>query len=427
MNSKVIVLGAGISGLTCAYRLHQAAVDTLLLESSKRTGGSINSFQKEGFLLELGPNSYTQKPEIESLTDDLGLRQALYETPLGDHPRYIFDGKQLREVPTGPLALISTPLLSGRAKLRLLREPFLRKPPGSNESIAEFSRYHFGPEILDLFVAPFVSGIYAGDPEQMSIQSAFPLLYEFAQNKGSLFRGAISHFRKKKKANRASGQPKQKRKRSALCSFRQGLSELTQKLEHQLKDRMQCNIQVDRIELKNSDSNHQSSVHLQGRNLMNNESLTWEAQGLVIAAPAWEAAKILITYPEAARALESIPYYPLIIVHVGIPLESVEFTPKGFGFLVPRNRGTRVLGILWTSSVFPGRAPEGHALMTLFYGGATDPEILNNDDDFFKNMAHEDLQKTMGWTGKHSLFQITRYEKALPGYPLDHPSISFTE
>lgn len=416
---SVIVVGAGISGLVCAFRLQQAGVDVTVLESLPRAGGSVDSKEVDGFLLELGPNSYTRKPATEVLVEDLGLESDYLATPLREHPRYIFDGRRLVEVPTGPASLLKTPLLSSKAKRRVFREPFLRTRAPEEESVADFIRRHLGPEILDLLVAPFVSGIYAGDAERMSMPAAFPLIHQFARDKGSVVRGAIAYFRRKSRERKAEGAgPRPRRKPSALCSFRRGLRQLPDALAARLGQSLQCGVELVRIEAVAA---ARPGYRVTTRTGHGGER-TWEADGLVVATPACEATKLVRgVLPRAAEALAAIPYTPLAVAHVGMRTDTLTDYPGGFGFLVPRGRGVRALGVLWTGSVFAGRAPDGQALMTVFYGGMTDPSVVQEDDRAFLRLAEADLRKTMGWNGERTLFQVTRYDGALPGYLLGHP------
>jgi oxygen-dependent protoporphyrinogen oxidase len=414
----VIVIGAGISGLACAYGLMRAGVDVGVLEARPRPGGSIESHHRDGFLLEWGPNSFARKPEAENLITDLGLEDELLRAPMRDHPRFIFKDGSLHEVPTGPLALLRTPLLSFRGKLRILREPFLRTRPPADESVADFVRRHLGPEVLDTLVAPFVSGIYAGDAEQMSLPGAFPLLHEWARARGSVIRGAIA-------GRHGSGvEPKPRRRRArrhpaALCSFRSGLGRLPEALAARLGDRLRCDAPVSDLQIERTDG---GAAHwrITTRGDSGEESV-WDASAVVIATPPHAAARFTRgCLPGASKALGAIEPVSLVVIHLGVPLDSLTHPPRGFGFLVPRSQGVRILGTLWTSSVFEGRAPEGHALLTIFCGGATDPDAVDLDDAAVTQVVQDDLRETMGWDGRSALVNIVRQRATLPSYHLGH-------
>lgn len=423
-------------------------MDVHLAEASDRPGGMVRSERHDDFLLEFGPNSYRRTGQTESLTGGLGLDASCQRRRVRDCARYIWDGRRLVTLRLGPLGLAATRLLSPRAKLGLLAEPFRRGCPPDDESVADFTRRHFGSEVLKKVVEPFVSGIYAGDAERLSFPAAFPTLWEFARPGGSVVRGVLARmfcgkrmgsavngpvqaaahgFRKDTDREKVSnpeeiarrGSPNKKRLPSALCSYRGGLSDLTARLAEDLGDRFHPRVRVLRVE---------SCLDVQGvagyrvvASGQGGESLEWRSSGLVVATPAGAAADILgPIVPEAAAALSSIPYSPLAVVHAGLPEESLAVRPHGFGFLVVRGSDVRALGVLFSSAMYDGRAPRGHSLLTLFYGGATDPAILGEDDDFLARQVEHDLARTAGWDGRKRLLRITRLPAALPAYELGH-------
>lgn len=422
-----MVFGAGISGLSAAYRLHEAGRDVLVLESSTRVGGSIYTVRHGDYLLEIGPNSYSQKPDAEKLVHDIGLSDDLIETPLRDHKRFVFDGERLQEVPTSLLGFAKTSLVSTPAKMRVMREPFLRKPPPAEESVADFIRRHLGQEILDMFVAPFVSGIYAGDPETMSMPAALPLQYGFARDKGSMIRGAMTYLRRKGKNTPPS--PAGKRKPRALCSFQEGLQQFPEALIAKIgRDRVLHGVQFDGIQWVESYDGE--PPHFVVRyTTAEGESREESTRGLLVATPAHAAAPLFRDWlPRVETALNEIEYLPLAVAHVATPSDSLEFQPDGFGFLIPRKKGdqplgVRALGVLWTGSVFPDRAPAGMELQTMFYGGATDREGPEMSDGDFERHIREDLGRTLGWNGTGEILRLSRYDKALPAYKIGHLNI----
>lgn len=411
---RVIVIGAGISGLTCAHRLHALGVDAHVLESAPRAGGCIQTLRQQDWLLELGPNTYTRKPASEELVGELGLASEQLVEPMRRQPRYIYDGGRLLEVPMGPAGLLTTRILSPAGKLRLLREPFLTRRPPEEQSVADFIREHLGAEALEMLVGPFVSGVYAGDPERMSMPVAFPLIYDFARRRGSVMRGALSFLRERRRERRQAGQARRPRAPSALCSFPRGMTQLPEALSGALDGRLHCGLTVHRIEtrpagyvLHTSDAAGQVGL--------------WEGQALVCATPAPAAAELLAPFlPEAATALTEIAYTPVMIAHLGAPLSAFRVAPRGFGFLVPRGREVRALGVLFTSAVFPGRAPDGRTLLTAFYGGATDPGVLSVSDGEIAETLRRDLSAALGWEGSCDLLRVTRWPQALPAYHLGH-------
>lgn len=414
----VIIFGSGITGLTCAFRLHKAGLSVLVLESAPRVGGSIRSERQDGYLLEIGPNSYRQKPEARRLAEDAGVAGDLIEQPSKDHPRYIYDGTALREVPMDPIAFLKTPLLSLGGKLRLLREPFLTQRPPVEESVADFIRRHMGPEMLEMFVAPFVSGVYAGDPETMSMPAAIPLQYDFAARKGSMVRGFLDYAKEQKRLRHAAGTDKEKRPPSCMCSFREGIQQLPNALAARLGGRVQTGVKIREIR---PDERGGHRVHRVDYTDAAGQPQTALGRMAVFATPAYQAAPLVESWNlELAGLLRDIEYLPLVVAHVGIPTESVTFRPRGFGFLAPRKKGLRALGCLWTSAMFPDRAPAGHDLLTIFMGGATDRVVMDLTDSAIENHVRDDMKRAMGWDGRGQFLRISRWDKALPNYAIGY-------
>jgi len=417
----VIVIGAGISGLSCAFHLMERGLDVRVFEAADSPGGYVASEWCDGFLLEYGPSSCRRTPQIETLNVALGLSGDYMPRLLHDYDRYVYDG-ELRKVPDGPLGLIRTPLLSMRGKLQLLREPFLRARPPEDESVADFVSRHLGPEVLKKMFAPFVSGIYAGDPEQLSMKAAFPTLAGFVEAKGSLLRGAIAHFmklRRERKAASAPGKGRPGRQRAALSSYREGLGQLTRTIAERLGERMTYRAPATRVEPV-GDQGGPARLRVFARSSDGNET-SHEADVLVVATPADVSADLVRDIvPDAAQLLQGVEYTPVTMVQVGVRADSLPFRPEGFGFLTVKGSDVRALGVLWSSSMFENRAPDGQVLLTMFYGGATDLSFIEQDDATVEQTVEEDLKRTMGWAGEFTLFRIQRHPRALPAYRLGH-------
>src|SRR6267143_2550826 len=220
----VLVVGGGISGLVCAYALRKSGIEAQLVEASPRPGGVIHSVTRDGFLLELGPQSFSSTSELRQLCAHLGISNELLQAP-PRAPRYVLIAGQLRPVPLSPPAFFMSSLIDGSTKWAVLRDIFGKSiSPDADESVAAFVRRKFSPQILDRLVGPFVSGIYAGDPEQLSVRSAFPQLYEAEKAAGSITRG-MSRLAKSKKGPR---------ERPTLQSFREGSETLVRALGNKL-------------------------------------------------------------------------------------------------------------------------------------------------------------------------------------------------
>ncbi len=411
MTFDSIIIGAGISGLTAAYYLKQAGRNVLLLESSDRVGGVIQSFDADGFLLERGPNSLRGTHEFLDLVDELKLHDELL-TADPKAPAFVYFNQALHPVPMSPLALINTKLLSTQAKWRLLREPFIAARRDTNEeSLASFVRRRLGAEVLDRLVAPFVSGVYAGDPEQLSVQASFARLAALEANSGSIFKGAMQ-------AARAARANKDRTKRSLrsyrLCGFQQGLQTLPTALAKALGESLLTEAQVINI-------SQIEQLKFQITFQREHQTQTVEAASLISATPSFVAAQLLDDLaPELATLLAEIPYTTLATVPLAYRVSQVARRLDGFGFLAPRGQGLRTLGSIWNSSLFARRAPDGFVLTNNFIGGETDREAVNLSDEELIRIVHSDLQTVLGITGEPHRLPITRWQRAIPQYNLGH-------
>jgi oxygen-dependent protoporphyrinogen oxidase len=415
MTLHSIIIGAGISGLVAAHRLKRLGRDVLLIESSDHVGGVIQSQDAEGFIIERGPNSLRGSHEFIDLAEELDLMGEL-ATADPRAPAYVYLNGELHPVPMGLPALIKTKLLSTTAKLRLLREPFVKaRREMGEESLASFVRRRLGPEILDHLVAPFVSGVYAGDAEQLSVQASFGKLAEFEAEAGSILRGALRAARASRKQ---TAKPKRSLRPYRLCSFRDGLQTLPQALAKALGESLLTEARITSISASNgSDAPAQFEVTLEHRG----EQKKFTAATLIMAAPAYAAARLLgECAPEVAALIADIPYAALASVPLGYAREQLPHDLNGFGFLAPRSAGLRVLGSVWNSSLFPHRAPEGWACLTIFIGGATDPEAIKLSDEELIRIVHGDLKKVLGVTGDPRRLPVTRHERAIPQYVIGH-------
>jgi oxygen-dependent protoporphyrinogen oxidase len=404
-----IIIGAGISGLVAAHRLKRMGRHVASIERGDRAGGVIHSLQAEEFLIEQGPNSLRGTHELLDLVEELKLDGELVAAD-PRAPAYLYADGELHAVPMSPPALAKTKLLSNAAKLRLLGEPFIKtRGGGGDESIASFVRRRLGGEILEKLVAPFLSGVYAGDPELLSVQACFPRLAEFEAETGSIARGAI---RAARSARKQADKPKRSLRQYRLCSFRNGLSTLTRSLATSLGESLLTEARVRSIDRA---SQFEVAVERAGKTEM------LRASSLIVAAPADAAAKLLHSIaPEIAALVAEIPYNSIASVPLAYKLEQASRALDGFGFLAPRAEGLRTLGSIWNSSLFAGRAPQGWILTTNFIGGATDADAVSLSDEDLIRTVHHDLKKVLGIAGEPRRLPIARYQRAIPQYNLGH-------
>jgi oxygen-dependent protoporphyrinogen oxidase len=405
-HKDVIVIGAGISGLVCAYRLKSLGMDVAVIEKSEQSGGVMRSDLIEGYLIERGPNSSQGTEELIALVQELGIADEMIE---GDQkaPAYIYFGGKLHPVPSSASAFIRSGLLSARGKLRVLMEPLIRKRGSSEEeSVASFARRRLGKEAAERVIAPFVSGIYAGDAEVLSIQAAFPKIAGLEVSSGSLFRGLLA-AKRNTSAKRASP-------RRRLVSFKQGMGFLPKTIAALLGEDLMIGCSDCQIQVLNRGK---FSVRFKRSGLVH--ALTCDC--VAIATPASAAAQLVSPISnQLTRLLEQIEYPPLAIIYLSYEEAKIGRPLDGFGFLVSPTEGMSMLGCLWNSSLFEGRAPKGMALLTVFIGGAHHPDAARLSDDDLARAAHAQLQKVLGQTGKPQFVAITRYERSIPQYKLGH-------
>jgi len=400
-----IVIGGGISGLTCAYHLQQAGIPVRVLDAGVRPGGVISTQEKDGFRFELGPQSFLSTEPLLNLIDALGLKNELLYAD-SRAPRYILIRGQLVPAPLTPPSLLTTPLLGVRTKWRLSTEMLRRtNPPSTDESIAAFVRRKFGDELLDRIVGPFVSGIYAGDPEKLSLRASFPKIHEFEMKYGSVLRGAM-------KSRPARGMP-----RPGLCSFRGGMETFPRALAARLGDALLSESIV--VGARHGKANGSSSFEVDLTRNGHRETLL--ASAVILAAPVNAASEILKGVSDKfAAPFARIEYAPLAVVAAGYRRDQVRHAGNGFGFLVPRSEGLRVLGTVWNSSLFQERAPENMACFTSFAGGATDPALCGMSEDEIAEIICGEVKRVLGITGPPMTRLVHRYTRALPQYNLGH-------
>ena len=407
---SVAIIGGGITGLTAAFRLEQKNIPVTLYEASERVGGVIQSLCHDGYLAEFGPNTLLEtSPKVSALIDDLGLNnRRLYSDPMAKN-RYVVRGRRLINMPESPLGFIATPLFSPAAKLRLLLEPFVRRGEKSREeSVAEFVRRRLGPEFLDHAVDALVGGIYAGDPEKLSVPQAFPKLYALERDYGSLIRGQIFGARQRKESGEVS------KAHAKKFSFDEGLQVLPEALCAELKDNVQLRSPVRALT--------QSDKGWNVRWRSNGSEVQREHSAVVYAGTAFGLSKMEI---QAHRLVNVAPfaniYYPPVAsVVLGFRRQDVAHPLDGFGMLIPRLEGFRILGSIFSSSLFPDRAPAGHVTLTSYIGGARSPELARKSPEELLDMTLEDLRVLLGISGEPTFKHHVLYPQAIPQYNLGY-------
>ena len=394
---KVAIIGAGITGLTAAYELREQNIDCTVFEASDRVGGCIKTVREEGYLVECGPNSILEThPDIGKLVARLGLNgNKLPANPAANNRFIVRDGKPIA-LPTSPPAFIKSKAFSGRAKLRLLREPFITSKSNEQESLADFVVRRLGREFLDYAINPFVSGVYAGDPAKLSTCHAFPKLYALEQEYGSLIKGAIKGAKKRKqRAETAS-------KDARMFTFDDGMDVLPNKLASILGNAVRLDSPVGKIE-KTADG--------------------WAVDGeaftdVLIAIPTH--AQTRLDVPFDLSAWNDIDYPAVTSLSLGFGINQFSHPLNGFGMLIPKIENRFSLGALFPASIFPDRAPAGMTLLTVFIGGSQSPEraLMAKDEMLVKVL--EDLRELLGLGGDPDFARASVWPRAIPQYNIGY-------
>jgi len=408
LDVDVLVLGGGLSGLAVAHGAAKRGASVEVLEAMPRAGGVIGSVLRDGALYETGPNSVLDTtPLVNEHLDALGIRAERTDASPVAATRYIVRAGRLLPLPTSPNALLTSHAFSLGAKWRLWREPFVAPLPSTvEESIAAFVRRRLGIEILDYAVDPFVSGVYAGDPERISMPAAFPQIHAIEQKHGSVIKGMFREARER----RRSGNTQRSR---GSFSFRGGMQTLTDALARN----------AGRITTRARAQDIQRGVdgEWKVRALRDGETVERRAKVLIVALPAYEAGRLMLELaPPAAQALAAIDYAPVASVATLYRRADVEHSLDGFGFLVPARERRRILGTLFSSSLFEGRAPPDNVLLTSFVGGVRHPDLVSQTDSETAGIVRGELESLLGVHGEPLLVAVTRWTRAIPQYNLGH-------
>ena len=396
-SKRVAVVGAGIAGLSMALRL-SADHDVAVFERESTPGGKIHSEHLGGFLFDWGPNGFlSSAAELRDVVREAGCESELAQAAPAASKRYIYWGGKLHALPSAPPGALSMSLLSVSGKLRAAREPFVRARPDArdgDESVHAFFARRFGREVADRVVAPALLGITGGDASATSVASLFPRLLEMEREHGSVIRAMM-------RGRRTPGR---------LSSFGAGgMQHLTDAVAAKLGNRLRLGCAVERVEPGESGWR---IVHAGGE---------FHADAVSIATPSDAAAAILETSDaELAELLRGIAYAPMRVAGVAFRSQDVPVPLDGFGFLAARGQGVRILGALFTSTIYPSQAPPDTAYLRVFLGGATDRGAVGLDAASARGIVLADLAKTLGITAEPVAYHEAVWPHAIPQYALDH-------
>ncbi|WP_455223280.1 protoporphyrinogen oxidase [Kaarinaea lacus] len=407
---KTIVVGAGISGLATAHALldKQPDLDLRVVESADRPGGKIWSEKTaQGYLCEWGVNAF-----LDSKPKTLELARSLNLSPVtsfdASRHRFVYSENHLRELPGSPPAFIKSNLISWPGKLRIAAETLVPRASKDEETLKEFAIRRLGKEAFEKLIDPMASGVFAGDPETMSVNSCFPRIKEIESEYRSLILGLIKLQIKAKKAG-TKDKP-QAGPAGKLTSFYNGMSELSDAIADRLGDRLQLSTSVE--SLTREDSRY--TLYLS-----NGQQL--ESERIILAAPAYVQANILRDLaPDIAQLLDELYYPPLAVCCFGYHQDKIKHDLNGFGFLVPSRERKKILGTLWDVSIFPNRAPEGYVLLRTMVGGARAADYAMEDQQKLATMVQAELADIMGIDTDPDFIKAYRHEKSIPQYTIGH-------
>ncbi|CAL5026731.1 unnamed protein product [Urochloa decumbens] len=444
---SVAVIGAGVSGLAAAYRLRKSGVNVTVFEAADRAGGKIRTNSESGFLWDEGANTMTEgELEASRLIDDLGL-QDRQQYPNSQHKRYIVKDGAPALIPSDPISLMKSSVLSTKSKLALFLEPFLYKKSSTrnsgkvsdehlSESVGSFFERHFGREVVDYLIDPFVAGTSAGDPESLSIRHAFPALWNLERKYGSIIVGAIlSKLTAKgdsvKTGSDLSGKT---RNRRASFSFHGGMQSLINALHNEVgDDNVKLGTEVlslactfDGLPVTGGWSISVDSKDAGSKDLAKNQ--TFDA--VIMTAPLSNVQRMKFRKGGAPFVLDFLPkvdYLPLSLMVTAFKKEDVKKPLEGFGVLIPykeqQKHGLKTLGTLFSSMMFPDRAPDDQYLYTTFVGGSHNRDLAGAPTSILKQLVTSDLKKLLGVEGQPTFVKHIYWRNAFPLYGRDYNSV----
>ena len=437
--------------MAAAYTLARARqsgapVDEVLIEGKDRLGGVIRTEHVEGFVIEAGPDSFlAEKPEAAALARELGLGDSLIGSNDSQRRTYILHRGRLVPLPDGLMFLVptrlwpmvTTSLLPFSSKLAMAAELFARRPSGNSdrdadESVASFVRRHFGKAMLENVADPLLAGVYGGDSGALSVRSVLPRFFEMERQHGSLTRATLRAMRQRRKARTKSSGISQldSHGRGAappnplplFMTLRDGLGELTSKLVEQLEvSRIHLGQRVTGIELAPGGPGGAADRCSRRYQIFCEDGLAFDADAIVLAMPTHECSRLLgPLHPALAELLGEIPYSSSMTASLGYAKGAVELLPAGFGYLVPRKEGRRMLACTFVHRKFNHRAPEGKALLRCFLGGSRDPEALNLSDDQVVTLVRRELTDILNFSLEPLFWRIHRWPASMAQYPVGH-------
>jgi oxygen-dependent protoporphyrinogen oxidase len=412
----LVIVGAGVSGLALVREVleRRPQWSIALLEAESHPGGTMRSDWVGGCLCEWGPNGFlTNVPETWDLAQQVGLRERLLVANGNSERRFLWVKGALKALPMKPGAFFRSDILSRRGRARVLLEPFMPRGPAGDESVFSFASRRIGREAASVLVDAMVSGIYAGDPEQLSLRSAFPRMREMEETHGSLVRAMIAKRRASRGGGVKAGGPMGPG--GTLTSFDEGMEVLIRRLAEIAGPRLEVSTRVTDFETVSGGYRVEAAGPGGTRSLL--------TRRFVLAVPSFAGQAILRRrLPRTARALEAIPYAGITVACLVYDRKQIAHPLDGFGFLVPRGQGPRMLGCIWTGSIFPPHVRGRRVLMRAMVGGARDPEGAALPEGRTVDLVHGELDRLLGGiSGPPKETRLFRHPKGIPQYAMGHP------
>ncbi|MCB8926868.1 MAG: protoporphyrinogen oxidase [Ardenticatenaceae bacterium] len=420
LRSEIVIIGGGISGLAAAYYLEKEAranglaIHTTVVEKETQLGGKIATQRHDGFVFEGGPESFvTRKPEAWELCHELGLGDRLVGTT-SSGKNYVLHNGRPAIVPTGPVSLLSTPLLSAGGKLRLLKEPFVKpRTAASDESLGSFLRRRLGDEMVENIVKPAIGSVYLGDVDGMSVQVSFGRFAEMEQKHGSVVKGMFALMKERSAERKTSGEARPAKKPS-FATLQNGLMEMVETLAAQIDGEILLDTAVSSLQ--------HNPTQAQPYTLTLSDGRTLQADVVVLATPTFVSAELLEDVAETAVTdqLHAIPYNPVTTVNVAFNRSEIHDPFDGFGVVVPAAETSRLLAIEGMSVKFPHRAPGDQFVLRAFVGGQADPELAERSDEELIKLVRQELANIFDITAEPTQVHIQRWLPANPQPPIGH-------
>jgi oxygen-dependent protoporphyrinogen oxidase len=407
---SVAIIGGGITGLTAGFYLQRRGIPVTVYEATGRVGGAIQSLRRDGYLAEFGPNTILEtSPKIAQLVHDAGLQSRRLDPDPAAEARYVVRYRRPIAMPGSPLGFFTTPLFTLGAKFAVLREPFRPvKRDGAEESIANFVRRRLCPEFLDHAIDALVAGIYAGDPEKLSVQQAFPKLAALEEKYGSMIKGQILGARERRKRGEVA------KDRAPKFSFDEGLQVLPDTLRDLLGTSVKLNTSVTRL-TQTAEGWTVAFKNAEGAGQAGHSAVLYAGTAFRLAELQVEAVSAVDLKP-----FSEIRYPPVASVVLGFRREDVAHPCNGFGMLIPKVEGFKILGTIFSSALFPNRAPAGHLTLTSYIGGERYPELASLPAEQLYEIVGQDLRVLLGVRGRPTFAHTVYWPKAIPQYNLGY-------